>query len=353
MDPEQLQQTNPVSVDAKPADTTAMERLVALRLLRENMFYDQPGKYSATDIAEDLPGALRPLGGVLKNVLPSTAIISEDPEQRKQQIDKAIARIKSSKSSKENLKKEIFSNVKELGMASIPASLGLSAAAHILGLRMPWVRRLGHLGPPVRKGFRLVSPITPLKNLGKLLSGAGGTARKQFLKNVAGDTLTGVGMASLGGAIYPMLAHGSQVSDKALEEARKIMEEQPYITSLPTSEMLSVIKQKADEKNEALPDKLKNVGLGTGLGAAIGAGSAVLPAAFNVGISLLPGARRVAGGKLLKNFIRDARANAIFGGLMGGVSGAVTKNLVDDEYNNVKNHLANIQAQKEQQSQEI
>ena len=316
----------------QPQDTSAMERLIALRLLRENMFYAEPTKYSLSDIAEDLPGPARAMGGFLKNVLPSKTIISEDPAQRSAQIDTAIERIKSSKKSKEELGKEIVRNVKDMGLGAILPGLGLGAAFHLLGPR--WIRGNKLVNGVTQKVWQ--SPITPLKNIGRLFT------RKNYAKLVAkksvNDALMGAGLAAATGAAYPILAHNTQVSDQSLNEARKIMEEQPYITSLPTSEILSVLRENKENNTDERTNKLKNIALGTGIGAVTGVAGTAVPLAFESALSLLPGRRALVGKKLVHKFLRDAKGNALFGGLLGGVSGAFTKNLIADEMNHIREH---------------
>lgn len=325
--------------EEEPQDSTYLDRLAAMSLLRENMFLANPSTYAMTDIAEDLPGSLRGIGGALKNVLPSKAIISEDPEERKRQIQEAVAKVKASRGSNEGLGEEMASNALSMAKGSLVPGAALAAIFHVLGPRgiTPKGIAAGYLKS---KGLPLgwQSPVTPIRNLKKLFTRKGQAAK--FLKNVMQDTAIGTTMAAATGAAVPAVAHATGVSDKALEEAQKIMEEQPYITSLPSAEMLSVIKQKRDEMHNGLEDKVKNIGLGAGLEAATQAAGSVtpvlLPAAGTALLNMVRGrgaAQGLNAKKLLRQIGRNAKGYAAFGAATGALGGAFTNNLIEDRMN--------------------
>jgi hypothetical protein len=312
--------------------STYLDRLIALKLLRENIFIDNPEKYSWSDIAEDMPGAARAAGGVLKNIAPSLSIIDKNPAARKAQIDKAVERIKNSQGSKEGLKKEIIDNVISMAKGSVIPTVALSLAFQLLGIRLPWFTNA--LG--VRK---FTSPINPIRGIKNLLNSK---RRLVVGKNVLADSALGVGLSAAGGALVPLAAHGQQVSPKALEEAREILEKNPYLTSLPAAEMMSVIKQEKNEK----PNRLKNIAIGTGLGALQG-GLASLPLLAWPAAKLLFSRNLAATQPLLydalKNkFKKQARNYLGFGGVgIGGLTGAYAgftskSNVIDDEYEKIK-----------------
>lgn len=332
MDEQQL----PPEVLNQPAqgNTTPLERLWALKLLRENMFYADPKTYGYTDIAEDVPNALKPAGHVLKNVLPSLAIINQDPQKRKIQIDKALQRIKNYKKPNKPIQDEMLHNAVGMGLGSIGSSLLLSALLGKFGIRRPL------------KNGRWRLPIE-LQNIKRLFGGGelSNASRKLFLKSLAKDTATNVGIAATAGAVYPWLANRSQVSDEALAQARKVMEQQPYLTSLPASEIMTVLQQK--EKLNEPSSKLKNVGIGTGIGALTGIGGAVLPtlgslvlAALTLGkVKPKTGLSPLA---LLKGFRRDAKGGVLMGGAFGGLSGLLHKDVINDEYQNIKEEVDHV-----------
>lgn len=332
MDPQALPPTQETAQPQfqEPQDTSAFDRWMALKLLRENMLYSNPSTYAMTDIAEDLPGAAKPVGHVLKNVLPSMAIIPEDPEARRAQIDQAIARIKSSKSSKEELKKEMLHNALSMGKATVLPSLALAALTSLL-LRKPW----GKLAVPGTVGKYSTALRSPLHLEGVKKFFKDPRYRKALLgKSLLTDTMPFVGAAALSGAMTPALAYSSQVSDKALGEARKVMEEQPYITSLPASEMLSIIKQ---NKGEPENSRLQNIGTGTALGAVTGGLGGLTPAAVKAAIAVASFGKfgpkgGLGGANFLNSLKRDVMWGTAGGALTGVISGTTTKNYIEDEY---------------------
>jgi len=330
--------------------SSALQRYLALKQLREYMFYANPEKYSYTDIAEDLPDNLKPIGHMLKNVLPSAAIIEQDPAKRKSQIDQAIQKIKSTTNSKEGLGKEMLHNAISMGKASLIPSALLGLALGRFGLRLP------------RPGKWL--PFEA-RNIGRLFSkqkaiGAGARAalRKELMTNMA----SGAGFAALSGAAYPMFAAGSKLPEKSLEEARKIMERQPYLTSLPTSELLASIKEQSSNAPQTTGDKAKNVALGTGLGAGLGAAGAIIPTLSSVALGVLTRGKLGLKGslasapvrnKLLRSFLRDVKMNAGLGAVGGAVSGVLGNNYIQDEYENVKNQVAETDKKPEKPPEEL
>lgn len=296
------------------------------------MFYADPKTYGYTDIAEDVPNALKPAGHVVKNVLPSLAIINQDPQKRKIQIDRAIERIKNYKKPGKPIQEEMLHNAVGMGLGSIGSSLLLSALFGKFGLRLP--RSGGKWRIPIE-----TTNIKRLLGLGGLAHG-GAPARKLFLRSLAKDTATNVGIAATAGAVYPWLANKSQVSDEALAHARKVMEQQPYLTSLPASEIMSTLQQGEQEP----ASKLKNIGIGTGIGAVTGLGGAALPTLGSLALAALTlGKVKPRSGlsplALLKSFGKDAKGGVLTGAAFGGLSGALHKNVVNDEYETIKNEV--------------
>jgi hypothetical protein len=168
----------------------------------------------------------------------------------------------------------------------------------------------------------------------------------------------------------PLFAGNYELSDKSLQEAKEIIQNNPYITSLPASEMMSAIRQHKNEQPLSGKQRIKNTLLGTGLGALTSLPAATIPA-------LLGGAGRFSGNtlgrllskipntglatvdKFIKNHantaplssgVRSSIANrlrkdvptaAAFGGGLGALSGALSSNnpLIDD-YENLKSNQA-------------
>lgn len=326
-------------------DTSFKDRLLAMKMLRENMFLAEPEMYGMADVAEDLPGSLRPLGDIVKNVLPSRMIISEDPAQRKKQIDTAIQRIKETRQGGKDLGKEMLSSAGSMGMHSILPSFAFAAIARLMGgggglsrlhrLRASGRRALsGTAAQRAMHGKAQLPSLSPTpdnynNSLKRFLPSFTGLKRlgthwTPSLKHVANDTLTNAVMAATTGAAVPLLSRYSNVSDAALEQARKIMEEQPYITSLPTNEMLSVIKGEKDNRGD---NKARNFLLGGLVGAGSGAVGGTVPSLFSGGgavlKSLVKGKPLLSGidRRMTSKMLGNVRNSAMFGGAIGALTG--------------------------------
>lgn len=318
----------------QPEDSSYLDRLVALNLLRENMYFNNPSTYAWTDVAEDLPGPAKAVGHLVKDILPSKVIISEDPEERKKQIQKAVERIKASKNSKGHLINEVLGNVTEMAKSSIVPSLGFSLIARLLALRSPFGKKMvnGVMGKSLRSPFRIKET---LKHLFSNRKGFSGSYRKQFLKGVGSDVATGALLNAAHGAAFPILAHYTD-SPKALEEAQKIMEENPYITSLPAGEMMGALKMHGyGEKGNAL----KNIVIGTALGTTTGLLGAA-PMAAVPGLRLLF-TNASKDPKLRETLLRTIKKNLSLGGKFGAGFGALQGLLskgdyVNEEYQQLK-----------------
>jgi hypothetical protein len=307
---------------AQADNSTLADRYAAMKLLRENMFYNDPEKFVKTDIAEDLPGELRDVAPIFKNVLPSAAIISKDPDERKKQIAAAINRIKTSGESKSALGKEILTNVKTMGLGAIAPAFAISLAFSLLNIRNPKIRAVRG------GGFR--SPF----GTGRVLKGlfSNPRYRRMMLRENAHEALTAGALGAFSGVAYPLLGHLQRPSDKSLEEAGQIMQEQPYITGLPASELLSVMRDKTQ------PSKLKNTAIGAGFGALSGGVGAVTPAILKLltkGTSNLLNKRPIGEGshEILRELIKKRLPMAAsVGAGVGGLSGLLTSSLPSDEY---------------------
>ena len=310
--------------------TSYAERLAALNLLRENLFYANPGKYSITDIAEDLPGSARSVAPVIKNVLPSAAIISQDPEERKQQIMEALRRIKRSGGAKSELGKEMLNNAISMGGGALTAGFLLSTAANLLGWR--GFKGTNALGQKV-----LQNPFQLSRNLGRL------SAKKNYaralLRRSGHDALTGAGIAASMGAAYPLFEHMYPSRDKALIEAANILQKQPYITSIPGSEMVSAIRDEPSGESSETLDRLKNIGAGAALGGVAGFAAPLLPAtikalgrgAGNIGRIIENKETRTVIPRLVSELQHEIPTAVGWGAGAGALGGAFTDRLAPDE----------------------
>jgi hypothetical protein len=303
-------------------DSSYLERLAALNLLRENIFYANPDKFTYTDVVEDFPGKLRAVSPVAKNILPSFAIISKDPEIRREQLRQAVEKIKNSKKSTEGLTKEISNNVINMGLGAIVPSFLLSSAIKLLGFRSPLVRNKS-------KSYSLRSPITPHKVLNKLRNEQG--YAKELLSEVGKDSLLGAGLGAASGALYPLIAHSTNVSDKALDEAREIIQAHPYSTSLPGAELVSALKNNPEELSP-MKRLLLSGALGLGGGALLGGAHAIAPSAIKaLGLGLRSAVTRKPAAKNLsilanKELPKDIATGAAVGAGAGLLGGALANN---------------------------
>jgi hypothetical protein len=308
-------------MNTEKKDNSYLQRLAALDMLRENMFFAQPNKLTAYSAVEDLPGVFRSAAPLIKNVLPSAAIISSDPDERRQQIKDALERIRSTKSSKSSLGKEILHNVTTLGLGSVPLGFMLSAAFHIASPRSPY-----------SKG-KWQSPIAPIRNVRRML--ASRPYAKRIGTEALKDSMIGAGMSAAAGAAYPIFSHNVDLPDSALEDAAKVMQDEPQLTSLPPAELLSVMR---GSPSSGVMNTLKNIGLGVGAGV----GTGVLGGLATAGIKGLGyGARNVFNkfknksldknvlSRLSKGLMKDLQVTTALGAGLGAGAGAITKNLSD------------------------
>jgi hypothetical protein len=382
------------SVSEKPEDSTYLQRLAALKLLRENIFYAHPKAYAAADIAHDIPGTGRYVGESMGDYLPAKAIISNNVEERKQQIKDALLKIQQTKQSKSALGKTIIHNALAMGFESLPIGFLAGMAFHLVNPRLPWSSRtsvarnaVGEkmttprldrvLHPPniaaaTGERYKFVPRISPesgeiargpvastrtilrwpsnfTKNVGRLLDPNESRYRGALLRKSVNDSLYGGLMGAAAGTVYPILGHNMHISSKSMEDARKILEEEPYLSSLPIPEMLMAIRQRKTEKEDKFKRVLKNIGVGAGMGMlTFGMGALARPmtsvAAQGVK-NIFRGMRNEPKMRLLpNNFMprlrKDVQQSAIFGGLLGGGTGAFARNLIEDENQNTNPYPA-------------
>ena len=313
---------------ADPQNTSYLERLAALRLLRENMYYSQPSRYAATDFADDLPGPLRAVAPSIGEIAPSMAIISKDPEERKSQIREAIKKIKQTGDASTGLGKEILHNVKSMGLGAIGPGFALATAFNLMGFRSPIAK--------LKSGKKVwQSPATPIENVKKLFNNS--RYAKDIAKESGKEALTGAGIAAASAGAYPLFARAAKPSDKALAEAAQSIQNQPNLTSIPAAEFMSLMRKNETDDSSPIIKNLKAVGQGAGIGAGIGAAGALAPSA----LKLLAYAARNAitrrplstdmGNILKKELPRDLRLGSITGGALGAAAGPFTEKLPANE----------------------
>jgi hypothetical protein len=324
---------NPAQENHNPQDSTALERYLALKQIREYMFLNDPETFGYTDIAEDLPGAAKPIGHVLHNVLPSATIISQDEDKRKAQIDAAIQRIKNTKKSDSELRQEMLHSAASMAKSSILPGMLLAGLFGKFGLRLP------------RKAGKWVAPLE-MSRIKALFSASrkGAGARKILGKELFTNALSSAGYAATAGALTPYIASKTSISDKSLEDARKIMEEHPYMTSLPATELMSAIQNTKDPQDHSAMHKLKNIGTGAGLGAVTGAAGALVPTALTSALSILTRGKLGPKGGItsaanIKKLMNDVKMNTALNAGLGGVMAVGADNPIQNEYEHIKNSV--------------
>jgi len=295
-----------------------LDRMIALKALRENIYLSQPGKYSALDFMDDMPGRARTIAPFFNDVLPSRAIISSDADDRKEQIRVALERIKATRSSKSELGKQMLGNAASMGLTGLPVGFLLAAGIRLMGFRSPRITNATG-----KKVWR--SPVAPVQTAKRLLKGKNRAAA--FTRWAGREALIGGGIGAATGVAYPLITHGANLSDARLDEAAAILQKHPYLTSLPVQDMLSSIADKRVEKSQ-LSSRAGGAMTGGLLGAATGAVGAYTPATLGLLGQLLakPFTKKPLNFNNLRRAGRQAPALA---GMMGGggaLMGALTPN---------------------------
>jgi hypothetical protein len=306
-------------------DNSLLKRYLALKLLRENIYFTQPNKYNAADFMGDFPGRLKTVAGLFEDVPTSLAVISRNTETRKAQVRRAIEKIKNTKEAKSEIGKQMLSNSLSMGLGGIPASFLLSSAIRLMGFR-------GLRGP----GGKLRLPFSPVKTTKRIFNNEH-AHRKKFTHGVINDTATGAILGAASGTAVPFLAGKTKLPDAALEDAARVIEAQPYLSSFPVADLLSVTRRNNTEKNDFILSNLKNGLLGVGLGGALGGitgAAAPLVDAPRSLWSAFSGKRGAPVNVIKKDFLNMLRntpkaikRTALPMAAVGGVLGSITQGL--------------------------
>jgi hypothetical protein len=249
-------------------NVSPLERYVALRTVRDNVFYQKPTAFNALDFIDDLPEPTRTLSRWYTDVLPSLGLISKKSEPRKAQITKAVNKTKESTRGGGATTSQALSNAARLGLAGTPVSGATSALVRLLEPKLPY-----HNG-------RFRSPTSLIANLNKVKLNRG--YRKNLISDVIADAVKG-GLASvIAGATTPILANRSKPSDKAIEEAGEIIHAAPQASALPSVDIVAAL-------NGSHSSKLKNTALGGGIGSLMGAASPFVSPTLGLPLHILKG----------------------------------------------------------------
>lgn len=327
-------------MDSPLTDNQLLQRYIALKLLRENIHYTKPNTYNAVDFMDDFPGNMRTSVGLFNDVPPSLAIISRDPEERKKQIRDAIIKIKSTKESKSELGRQILDNSLKMGIGSAPISFLLSSAIQLMGFR--GIR--GNLG-------KLRLPFAPVRTTKNILRSP--IARKEFLSNAVNDAAVGALLGIGTGAAVPLLSRKSKLPDEALNDAAKVIQEHPYVSSFPVADMLSVMKTNESDEKHPTVSRLQNTALGAGAGAALGAATGAVSPLLETPKVLWSALRNFGPRPIALHAIksdmedivrysipRNVKRTAIPMAVAGAALGAITNKLKNNETKITESNLA-------------
>jgi hypothetical protein len=228
---------------------------VALHALRDYVYQQRPVKLLATDFVEDIP-SLRPYGSVLSNVLPSAAIISNNPAERKKQVAEAVRRVTQASKKEHPLAKEVLTSSAKFGLGSIPLSI-------LFGLVEKSFHIPGHGLNPFKRGmpkFILNKQFEKPYRKQKLVN---------HLKNSVG---TGILQGAIFGATPPLISKYTPIDRKHIIAASKLLNEHPQLTALPNTSYAALSNQEKPKESNPIKDHIENIGVGAGMGLAAALG---------------------------------------------------------------------------------
>jgi len=282
-----------------------LEKYLALRTVRDNVFYQKPLTYNLLDVSDDIPGPARGASLWFSDLPPSLGTISKSPEKRKAQIAQAIARAKESKQSAGDTASQALRNAATVGLTALPASAAVSSLFRLLNPRSP-----------LAKG-KLRSPFTPSKTIASLKGDAG--YRKQMLKDILNDSITGGMFSATSAAATPIISGTAKPSDAALEQAGKIIQEAPVASAIPGADIVASI-------NSGSPfSRAKNTAVGAGVGASMGASGTFIPPILNLPKHLITALikRKFPLQNIAKDFSTGARKGLPINTAILGTTGAL------------------------------
>ncbi len=314
-------------------DSSYLKRYLALQALRDNILYTEPVKDTLAGSIEDIPGKARSLAGPLAESLASRAVISNDPDIRREQINQAIAKVREAKGNPEARNEQMLTNALRLGAVAAPVG---AVAGGLIGL-------MGRGRPPF-SGGKLVNPLPSFGSNLKLLFAKGGAGKlnaadkyRRLIANEAkGGALESGSLGAIAGASGGLFAGTAKPSDEDIQAAANILQEHPYASALPGGEAAAVADSYFDKHNPALSGLI-----GAGFGGALAVPATALPSTLQAGGTLagnmLKGLNAMRkgttpeyksmnylnnlGGAFKKNLLLNALSLGLVGGIGGYVSG--------------------------------
>lgn len=287
-------------------NVSPLERYVALKTIRDNVYYEKPTTYNSLDFLEDIPGPARGSALWFSDVLPTSAIFSKNPDLRKEQIARAIDKAKKTTLSSEDTVNQALRNAALLGVTGVPSAAAISTLFRILNPRSPF----GKTG--------LRSPVTPLRSFSNIKKYPG--YRKKLIKEILQDSYKG-GLLSAGtGALTPVLSGTTKPTDQAFEEAGKILHDRPVLTALPPVDLVAAL-QNPDKKQPTL----KNILIGTGIGSLLGTAGSFISPTLNIPGRLFSGLRNLKSPvkDIAKDYVRGAKQNLLLNSAIVGGTGGI------------------------------
>lgn len=294
--------------DRQSQEVNPVQRLLALKALREYVFMKHPMKYNVTDIAGDIP-QLSPHGHMVSDVIPSMAIISGNRQKRDAQVDDALKNVRKLEHPK-NLLKDVAKNSLTMGLGSVPVSL---LASTIGGMTKGKVN--------FKNIFKGKNPLSDLKFNGREVMDDPKQWR-HFLDKTTDDVTNAVAFSTAYGATAPLFAKYNPVPHKAYDEAADILKKNPYSSSIPITDYLMSRDYKEKQKHP-----IKDTLTGAGLGAGAGAVSSTLPSLVTSGRKALFGNLSGAKEALKPISFKRVGKNMLLGSAIGSGIGLLTNRL--------------------------
>jgi hypothetical protein len=302
----------PSNSDQSQGDDSLLKRYLALRALRDNIFYTKPVTDSAIGAIEDIPGEAKSLSGPLAEALTSRAIISNNPAKRRAQIAAALEKARGAAGSSDEMKNQALSNALRLGAIAAPVGFAAGGILSMFGK-----------GKGLRNSINLLR--TPTETLP-----SGGLNRAGQFKNLVLNRATqgAVGstiLGAAGGAAGGLNAGTVKPNEADLQAAAKILQEHPYASGLPGGELASVLNSYEQQDNPAL-----STGIGAGVGAGVGALGTFIPPTIEAAHRAMsnPFKEIPKPINLMDWYARAARKsmgrNALILGGLGGIAGYAT-----------------------------
>lgn len=183
-----------------------LQRMLALKALREQIYLQHPVAHGATDFIEDIP-QMNPYGMLGHDILPSMALMKHNDQDRQMQIEQAKNKVRNLQHSDKGLFRESLESGGKMLGAALPFITAFS-----LGPKL--------LNPAIRKN--LMQPQVRSKLWGGL--------KEHLLEG--GAMAAGTGMAA------PLLTHQLNPSDQTLNEAGDILQKHPYSSSIPFADTI-------------------------------------------------------------------------------------------------------------------